>query len=148
MPARKAGRRSSQRDGDRSVHSEVAQDRPAPAPSAPRSAAPTREWQMTPQEQDMMVCFRQDYLDLLDGRVATIERLVAQQEVEPAQVALLSLESSSAMLGAGDLVAAVRRLRTALDVAPTEELEALTEGMVAEATALARRLAGPVDRTG
>jgi hypothetical protein len=103
---------------------------------------------MTPQEQDMMVCFRQDYLNLLAGRVATIERLVSHQEVEPAQVALLSLESSSAMLGAGDLVAAVRRLRTALDVAPTEELEALTEGMVTEAAALARRLAEPVNRAG
>ena len=96
----------------------------------------------------MMVCFRQDYLDLLDGRVATIERLVAHQEVEPAQVALLSLESSSAMLGAGDLVAAVRRLRTALDVASAEELETLSEGMVAAAAAFARRLAEPVDRAG
>jgi hypothetical protein len=145
MPARKAGPRAGVRDGKRSVHPDVPQDRPAAAPSVPRAAPPTREWQMTPQEQDMMVCFRQDYLDLLDGRVAAIQRLVSDQELEPAQVALLSLESSSAMLGASDLVGAVRRLRAALDVATTEELEALMEGMASEAGALARRLAEPVD---
>jgi hypothetical protein len=102
---------------------------------------------MTPQEQDMMACFRQDYLDLLDGRVATIERLVLQHEVEPAHVALLSLESSSAMVGAGALAAAVRHLRTALDVAGPEELELLTARMAVEAAEAARQLGGPLDRT-
>jgi hypothetical protein len=123
------------------------EDRSAPAPQAPRPAVPTREWQMTAQEQDMMACFRQDYLDLLDGRVATIERLVASHEVEPAHVALLSLESSSAMVGASELAAAVRGLRTALDVADPDELEALAARVAGEAAEVARRLGKPLDRT-
>lgn len=77
-------------------------------------ATPTRHWDMTVQERDMMARFRQDYLDLLDGRVRKIGRLVALAQVEPAQVALLSLESSSTMLGLTDLAEAVRRLRAAL----------------------------------
>ena len=81
----------------------------------------------------MMARFRQDYLDLLEGRVVRIEELVARHELEPAQVALLSLEASSVMVGAGELVAAVRALRSALDTAPPQELGALTSELVAEA---------------
>jgi len=143
MPSREVGAGSGFSSTDRSASASGQQDRP-PA----RPAVPTREWQMTEQEQDMMACFRQDYLDLLDGRVATIERLVTAHEVEPAHVALLSLESSSAMVGAGELAAAVRRLRTALDAAAPEELAPLTAQLVAEATEVARRLGGPFDRSG
>lgn len=103
---------------------------------------------MTEQEQDMMACFRQDYLDLLDGRVSTIQRLVTGHDLEPAHVALLSLESSSAMVGAAELAATVRRLRTALDAATPEELEPLTAQLVAEAAEVARRLGGPSEQAG
>jgi hypothetical protein len=88
---------------------------------------------MTAQEQDMMACFRQDYLDLLEGRVATIQRLVAADQVEAARVALLSLESSSAMVGADGLVVAVRQLRTALDDGARGELGLLTAALDDEA---------------
>jgi len=85
---------------------------------------------MTSSERDMMSRFRQDYLRLLDGRVATIEQLVGGARMEPAQlepakVALLSLESSSAMLGLDDLTAAVRALRQALERDEDEELARL-----------------------
>ncbi len=96
----------------------------------------------------MMACFRQDYLDLLDGRVATIERLMAHGEVEPARVALLSLESSSAMVGAGELADAVRRLRAALDEPAPDDLEALTARLAQEAGATAGRLGGTFKRAG
>ena len=148
MPGREAGGASGLSHGDRAVQPDGPQDRSAPAQHAPRPAGPTREWQMTPQEQDMMACFRQDYLDLLDGRVATIERLVAQHEVEPAHVALLSLESSSAMVGAAELAAVVRELRGALDGAGADELEALTARLAVEAAAVARRLGEPAERAG
>ncbi|SDT07333.1 hypothetical protein SAMN04488543_2968 [Friedmanniella luteola] len=144
MPAGEAGNGPDLSHGERSVHPHGPRDRSAEAPQASRPAAPTREWQMTPQEQDMMACFRQDYLDLLDGRVATIERLVVDHEVEPAHVALLSLESSSAMVGASGLAAAVRQLRTALEGGGTEELETLTARMAVEAAEVARRLGEPV----
>lgn len=134
MPSREAGASSGFSSGDPSAPASGRQERPA---------APTREWQMTEQEQDMMACFRQDYLDLLDGRVATIERLVTGHEVEPAHVALLSLESSSAMVGARELAAAVRALRTALDGSAPEDLQPLTAQLVTEAAEVARRLGGP-----
>ena len=148
MPGSETGAGSGLAHGDRSVQPDGPEDRPAPAQHVPRPAGPTREWQMTPQEQDMMACFRQDYLDLLDGRVATIERLVAHHEVEPAHVALLSLESSSAMVGAAELAAAVRQLRNALDAAGAEELETLTARLALEAGEVARRLGEPYDRAG
>ncbi len=94
----------------------------------------------------MMACFRQDYLALLDDRVATIERLVAHREVEPARVALLSLESSSAMVGAGALTHAVHRLRTALDDPAPDVLEALTARLAREAGSVADQLGAPVER--
>lgn len=104
---------------------------------SPTSTTPTRHWEMTVQERDMMARFRQDYLDLLDDRVTTIGRLVALTQVEPAQVALLSLESSSAMLGLTDLAHAVRRLRFALAEDGDDELMRL-HGTVVERAALAR----------
>ena len=86
-----------------------------------------------------MACFRQDYLDLLEGRVATIRRLVAADQVEAARVALLSLESSSAMVGADGLVVAVRQLRTALDGA-RGDLGLLTAALDDEARVARTRL--------
>jgi len=103
-----------------------------------RRAAPTAHWQMTSSERDMMSRFRQDYLLLLDGRVAAIEQLVGgtrvePAQVEPAQVALLSLESSSAMLGLDDLTAAVRALRRLLERGEDDELAALLRTVRARA---------------
>lgn len=101
-------------------------------------ATPTPHWDMTVQERDMMARFRQDYLDLLDGRVQKIGRLVALAQIEPAQVALLSLESSSTMLGLTDLAGAVRRLRSALSDGEDDELLRL-HGDVVEQAALAHQ---------
>ncbi|GAA1431931.1 hypothetical protein GCM10009616_20150 [Microlunatus lacustris] len=144
MASRETGARRGLSSGDPSAPPSGRQDAPSPASaSATRPTAPTREWEMTVQEQDMMACFRQDYLDLLDGRVATIQRLLGEHEVEPAHVALLSLESSSAMVGARELATAVRRVRTALDGATPGELEPLTAQLVAEAAEVARQLGGP-----
>lgn len=104
---------------------------------SPTSTTPTRRWEMTVQERDMMARFRQDYLDLLDDRVHKIGRLVALAQVEPAQVALLSLESSSAMLGLTDLADAVRQLRFALPDDGDDELMRL-HGVVVERAERAR----------
>jgi HPt (histidine-containing phosphotransfer) domain-containing protein len=91
----------------------------------------------------MMASFRQDYLDLLDGRVDKITGLLAAQETEPAVVALLSLESSSAMVGAHDLAAAGRRLRDALGTG--DDLTPLTDELAAEAVTARGRLAPAAD---
>ena len=119
--------------GDRPVRVDGPTERSASTVREPGPTLPTRHWEMTAQEQDMMACFRQDYLDLLEGRVATIQRLVAADQVEAARVALLSLESSSAMVGADGLVVAVRELRTALDDGARGELGLLTAALDDEA---------------
>ena len=90
----------------------------------------------------MMARFRQDYLDLLDGRVTKIGRLVALAQVEPAHVALLSLESSSVMLGLTDLADAVRRLRSALPDDADDELLRLHGDVVARAAQAHTQLRG------
>jgi hypothetical protein len=92
----------------------------------------------------MMASFRRDYLELLDGRVAKITGLVAAAETEPAVVALLSLESSSSMVGAHDLAAAGRRLRDAL-AARQDDLAPLTAALVTEASTARDRLAPGTD---
>ena len=88
-----------------------------------------------------MACFRQDYLDLLDGRITKITGLVAAQQDEPARVALLSLESSSAMVGADDLRDVVKRLRSALEQGGSDdELDQLTQEMTDVAEGVQQRL--------
>ncbi|HEY5981216.1 MAG TPA: hypothetical protein VIT41_16450 [Microlunatus sp.] len=66
-----------------------------------------------------------DYLQLLDGRLATIRRCLADSDVEGARVAVLSLESSSKMLGGTSLAARLTELRSQLDLGPTPQRNAL-----------------------
>lgn len=103
---------------------------------------PSRRWEMTSQEQDMMDRFRRDFLELLDGRVAKIEKLVLTGQLEPAHVALLSLESSSAMVGRTELAGAVRRLRSVLVTAGPDELDALLAQLLRDADTARRQLEG------
>lgn len=112
-----------------------------PARSTPRPL-PTRSWEMTSEEQDMMVRFRRDFLSLLDSRVAKIEALVLQQQMEPAHVALLSLESSSAMVGRTALSAVVKELRLALGQEEPEQLDLLLARLAREAEDARRQLEG------
>lgn len=93
----------------------------------------------------MMACFRQDYLDLLEARVTKIERLIADRQLEAAHVALLSLESSSAMVGATALTAVVKELRSAMEHGDVEDLDAQTTRVLVEADEARKHLAGPTD---
>ena len=98
---------------------------------------------MTPAEQDMMASFRRDYLDLLDDRVARIRQLLSDRLTEEARVALLSLESSSAMVGADRLTAVSRRLRSVLgEGGDRDELPALLEELATEAVAARDEVGG------
>lgn len=69
--------------------------------------------------------FVEDYLQLLDGRLDTIQRCLDDSDVEGARVAVLSLESSSQMLGGCLLAARLRELRSQLDLASTTQRHAL-----------------------
>ena len=84
--------------------------------------------------------FRRDYLGLLDDRVARIGELLVAGEAEPARVALLSLESSSAMVGADRLVVVAKRVRGALD--DQDALAPLLEELRTAATAAREQVGG------
>ncbi|WP_152363283.1 hypothetical protein [Microlunatus speluncae] len=58
--------------------------------------------------------FVSDYLDLLDHRMAAVETAITAGNAERAEVALLSLESTSLMVGADAIVRAVRPIRVAV----------------------------------
>ena len=61
--------------------------------------------------------FVSDYLDLLDHRMAAVETAITAGNGERAEVALLSLESTSLMVGADAIVRSVRPIRAAVDQA-------------------------------
>lgn len=63
----------------------------------------------------MMVRFVHDYLELLDHRVSSIRHHLEQRNFMTAHVALLSLESTSVMVGADDLAGAAGALREAVE---------------------------------
>lgn len=69
--------------------------------------------------------FVTDYLQLLDGRLDTIRRCLDDSDIEGARVAILSLESSSVMLGGGPLAGRLAELRSHLDLRPTPQRNAL-----------------------
>jgi hypothetical protein len=58
--------------------------------------------------------FVSDYLNLLDHRMAAVETAIAAGNAERAEVALLSLESTSLMVGADAIVRTVRPIRAAV----------------------------------
>jgi hypothetical protein len=86
--------------------------------------------------------FIQDYLALLNQRVDTIRQHLSNGNDVGARTALMSLASTSSMLGASELVEVVNRLQTAVDQRLGHELPQLADSLVKEAAALRLRLAG------
>ena len=89
---------------------------PVPAPAA----AGDRFVALGPGE-DAMEQFVADYLQMMDGRLDSIRRCLLDSDVEGARVAILSLESSSLMLGKNPLAASLTELRARLDLNSTSE---------------------------
>ena len=69
--------------------------------------------------------FVADYLDLLDGRLLAIRSCMIDSDLEGARIAVLSLESSSKMLGADVLAGRLNELRSQLSLGPTPQRNAL-----------------------
>lgn len=59
--------------------------------------------------------FVADYLRLLDQRIATLDRLLSGTDTEATAISLLTLETSSAMVGGRDAVVATRAVRHAVE---------------------------------
>jgi len=68
--------------------------------------------------------FVSDYLTLLDGRLVKLERLLAGVDDEATLVALLSLGTTSSMIGADDVVAAAKSLSDAVEACQDTETRA------------------------
>lgn len=88
----------------------------------------------------IMARFLHDFRSLLDHRVATIRQYLFAHDSERAIVALLSLESTSTMVGAHALVDTVFRLRKAVEQGRMDDLSELIDEMTTHANALERAL--------
>jgi hypothetical protein len=96
---------------------------------------------MTTREDDaMMARFVRDYLALLDDRVRAIATELETGNDLTTHVALLSLESTSAMVGEKELAKIVGVMRTAVEQGQRSNLPALMAAMTAEAERVRDRL--------
>lgn len=84
--------------------------------------------------------FVRDYLALLDRRVARIRADLQGSDDDETVTALLSLETTSVMIGAPAVVEAARAVRTAVERQQQASLLPLLERLVAETAAVRQAL--------
>lgn len=94
-------------------------------------------------DDEIMEQFVRDYLTLLDGRVSTITSTLESGTDIDAHVALLSLESTSHMVGAKELANLVGLLRSDLERGHRANMPALLQAVAIEAGRVPKRLAVP-----
>lgn len=111
----------------------------------PRSGLPAPRPDPGPTSDDdaIMARFLTDYLALLDQRVLTIRAYLNAGNLTTAQVAMLSLESTSTMVGATALARTVSVLRAALERGDRAVFPELSAAMEREAAAVPALLTGP-----
>ncbi len=95
------------------------------------------------EDDAVMSRFVADYLALLNQRVLTIQAQLHVGNEVTAQIAMLSLESTSTMVGAGDMADSVGALRTALETGDRDHLAELSRAMVAESLRVPGLLGAP-----
>lgn len=113
--------------GERSAASPEVEPRPIASLDEPSSTRSGRQLVELGLGAETVERFVTDYLQLLDGRLDAIRRCLVDSDIEGARVAVLSLESSSAMLGGVALSSRLRELRAHLDLGPTPQRNALLE---------------------
>lgn len=94
------------------------------------------------EDDAIMARFISDYLGLLDGRVSAIQTGLRARNDMDAEVAMLSLESASTMVGAPELAKIVRQMRKSLERGDRSDLPILVQAMRAEAGSVPGRLLG------
>ena len=92
------------------------------------------------EDDAIMARFVRDYLDLLDERVATITGQLESGNDLKAHVGLLSLESTSSMVGAKELATIAGLLRGAVERQQRHVVPALVLAMTKEAVQVRRKL--------
>jgi hypothetical protein len=94
----------------------------------------------TGEDDAIMARFAADYLALLHQRILNIQAHLKAGNHQTAHVAMLSLESTSAMVGASNLARAVGALRAAMDRGDRDAYPELDRAMVAAAAAVPAQL--------
>jgi hypothetical protein len=94
----------------------------------------------TSEDDAIMARFAADYLALLHQRILNIQAHLKAGNQHTAHVAMLSLESTSVMVGASNLARAVGALRAALDRGDRDAYAELDRAMVAAAAAVPAQL--------
>ena len=123
--------------GDGSGGGSVSAPREAPGPVA----LPTLEENVSAVEDTaIMARFVRDYLELLDQRVTTITDQLESGNDLTAHISLLSLESTSSMVGAKELAKIVGLLRGAVERGQRSMVPALVTAMTAEAARVPHQL--------
>ena len=125
-------------DGSRGGSVSAAQQRPGPVTSVT-----TEESVATLEDTAMMARFVRDYLALLDERVNAISCQVESGNDLTAHISMLSLESTSSMVGAKELAKIVGLLRGAVERGQRSTVSALVTAMTAEAARVHDRLSPP-----
>ena len=92
------------------------------------------------EETAIMARFVRDYLELLDQRVTTITDQLAAGNDLTAHISLLSLESTSSMVGAKELAKIAGLLREAVERGQRSTVPALVTAMTAEAARVPHQL--------
>lgn len=91
-------------------------------------------------DESVVIRLIQDYLNLLDERLPDIRRYLRSEQTDAARVALLSLETTTAMFGVPAPVAAISGLRAKVGYRPTPELLDQLTGVAAVLRGLRERL--------
>jgi hypothetical protein len=94
----------------------------------------------TGEDDAIMARFAADYLALLHQRILSIQANLKAGNHQTAHVAMLSLESTSAMVGASNLAQAVGALRAAMDRGDRAAYAELDRAMVVAAAAVPAQL--------
>lgn len=95
------------------------------------------------EDDAMMARFVRDYLGLLDERVATITGQLESGNDLTAHISLLSLESTSSMVGAKELAKITGLLRGAVERGQRSVMPALVAAMTNEAVKVREQLRPP-----
>ena len=126
--------------GDGSRGGSVSAPREGPGPVT----LPTTEERVAAFEDTaMMARFVRDYLGLLDERVTAITGQLEAGNDLTAHISLLSLESTSSMVGAKELAKIAGLLRGAVERGQWSTVPALLSAMTAEAARVHDRLSLP-----
>ena len=93
------------------------------------------------EDTAIMARFVRDYLGLLDERITAITGQLESGNDLTANISLLSLESTSSMVGAKELAKIAGLLRGAIERGQRSTVPALVAAMTAEAARVHERLA-------